>query len=80
MSNFNYLRGRTGFFLNIELVASCVSFPARVIPLESEFYKSRYSYKYKKRSDSNRWRVTVKVFVNVQFSLSYRHNGVLLKS
>jgi hypothetical protein len=27
----------------IELVASCLSFPTRLISLESEFYNSRYS-------------------------------------
>jgi hypothetical protein len=42
MSNFDYLRGRTEFSLNIELVASCLSFPTRLIPLEAEFYNSRY--------------------------------------
>ena len=38
MSNFDYVRGRTEFFLIIELVASCLSFPTRLIALESEFY------------------------------------------
>jgi len=42
MSNFDYLRGRTGFFLIIELVASCLIFPTRLIALESQFYNSIY--------------------------------------
>jgi hypothetical protein len=40
--DFDYLRGITGFSLNIELVASCVSLPTTLILLESEFYNSRY--------------------------------------
>ena len=40
--DFDYLRGITGFSLNIELVASCLSFPRTLISLESEFYNSRY--------------------------------------
>jgi hypothetical protein len=38
--DFDYLRGITGFSLNIELVASCLSFPASLISLESKFYNS----------------------------------------
>jgi len=40
--DFGYLRGITGFSLNVELVASCLSFPTTLISLESEFYNSRY--------------------------------------
>ena len=36
----------------IELVASCLSFPTRLISLESKFYNSRYSLKSKERSNS----------------------------
>jgi hypothetical protein len=43
MSDFDYLRGRTGFSLNIELVASYLSFTMTQILLESEFYNSIYS-------------------------------------
>ena len=53
MSNFDYLRGKTGFSSNIELVASCLTFLTPYISLESEFYNSRYSYKADERSDSN---------------------------
>jgi len=42
MSEFHYLKGITGFSLNIELVASYLSFPTTLISLESEFYNSRY--------------------------------------
>ena len=41
-SDFDYLRSITGFSLNIELVASCLSFPTSLISLELEFYNSRY--------------------------------------
>jgi len=41
-SDFDYLRGITRFSLNVELVASCLSFPTTLISLESEFYNSRY--------------------------------------
>jgi hypothetical protein len=74
MSNFDYLRGRTGFFPNIELVASCLTFPTPQISLESEFYNSIYSQKSEERSDSNSskmdsnsWTVTIQAFVNEQF-------------
>ena len=40
--DFDYLRGITGFSLNIERVASCFSLPTTLILLESEFYNSRY--------------------------------------
>jgi hypothetical protein len=73
MSDFGYLRGRTGFFY-IELVASCLTFPTPYISLKSEFYNSRYSLKYEERSDnnslkmdSNSWTVTVQAFVNERF-------------
>jgi len=62
MSDFEYLRGRTGFFSTIELVATCLTFPTPQISLESEFYNSRYSKKFEERShgnsskmDSNSW-------------------------
>ena len=67
MSNLDYLRGRTGFFLIIELVASSLIFPTRLIALESEFYNSIYSYKFEERSDSNSWTVTVPMIVDEQF-------------
>jgi len=38
--DFDYLRGITGFSLNIELVASCFSLPTTLIFLESKFYNS----------------------------------------
>ena len=41
-SNFDSLRGITGFSLIIELVDSCLSFPTTLISLESLFYKSIY--------------------------------------
>jgi hypothetical protein len=41
-SDFDYLRGITGFSYKIELVASCLSFPRTLIWLESEFYNPRY--------------------------------------
>jgi len=53
MSDFDYLRGITGFSLNIEFVASCLSFPMTLISFESEFYNSRYGSKSEERSDSN---------------------------
>ena len=53
ISDFDYLRGRTGFYLNIGVVASGLTFPTPLISLESEFYNSRYSYKSEERSDSN---------------------------
>ena len=59
MSNFNSLTGRTGFSLLRELVASCLSFPTRLLVLETEFYNSRYSEKSEERSDSNSWIVIV---------------------
>jgi hypothetical protein len=37
MSDFDYLRGRTRFFSNIELVASSLTFPTPQISLQSEF-------------------------------------------
>ena len=52
-SDFDYIRGITGFSLNIELVASCLSFPTSLISLESKFYNSRYGKKSEERSDSN---------------------------
>jgi hypothetical protein len=67
MSNFDCLRGKTGFSFLEELVASCFSFPMRLISLESEFYNSRYSYKFEERSDSNSWTVTVPMIVDEQF-------------
>ena len=36
MSDFEYLRGITGFSSNIELVASCLTFPTTQISLQSE--------------------------------------------
>jgi hypothetical protein len=42
-SNFDYLRGITGFSLFVELVASSLSFPTTLISLESEFSNSRYA-------------------------------------
>ena len=66
MSDLDYLRGRTGSSQNIELVASCLTFPIPKVSLDSEFYNSRYSEKYEERSDSNSskmdsnsWTVTV---------------------
>ena len=38
---------------DIELVASCLTFPTPQILLVSKFYNSRYIYKADERSDSN---------------------------
>jgi hypothetical protein len=35
MINFDYLRGKSGFSLNLKLVASCLNFATRLISLES---------------------------------------------
>jgi hypothetical protein len=43
MSDFDYFDAELGSSQNIELVASCLTFPTPQISLESEFYKSRYS-------------------------------------
>jgi len=43
MSDFDYLRGRTEFSSNIELVASCLIFPTTQILLKSKFYNYRNS-------------------------------------
>jgi len=43
MWDFEYLKGRTGLFSYIELVASYLTFSTPHISLESEFYNSRYS-------------------------------------
>ena len=71
------LDAELGSSQNIELVASCLTFPTPQISLESEFYNSRYSYKSEERSDSNSskmdsnsWTVTVQVFVDEWFWLS----------
>jgi len=68
------LEAELGSSQNIEIVASCVTFPTPQIFLESEFYNSRYSQKYEERSDSNSskmdsnsWTVTIQASVNEQF-------------
>ena len=68
------LEAELGSSENIELVASCLTFPTPEISLESESYNSRYSYKSEERSDSNSskidsnsWTVTVKAFVDERF-------------
>ena len=70
------LEAELGSSQNIQLVASCLTFPTPKMSLESEFYNSRYSYKSEERSDSNSskmdsnfWTVTVQVFVYEWFWL-----------
>jgi hypothetical protein len=47
------LEGELGSPSFRELVALCFSFPMRPISLETEFYNSRYSYKFEERLESN---------------------------
>ena len=47
------LEAELGSLSSRELVASCLSFPTRLISLKSKFYNPRYSWKYKERSESN---------------------------
>ena len=57
-----------------ELVASCLSFPTRLISLESEFYNSDIVKNLRRgqtvtvqKRDSNSWTITVQMFVDEQF-------------
>ena len=71
MTDFDYLRGITGFSIKIELVASCLSFPTTLICLNRssitpDMVKTlrRGQTVTVKERDSNRWTVTVQVFVD----------------
>jgi hypothetical protein len=57
-----------------ELVASYLSFPTRLISLESEFYNSDIVKNLRRgqtvtvqKRDSNSWTITVQMFVDEQF-------------
>ena len=74
MSDFDYLRGITGFSLNIELVASYLSFPTTLISLNRSFITPDMVKNLRRgptvtlqKRDSNSWTVTVHVFVDERF-------------